>query len=148
MATPFLAHTLTVARTLHPLAVCWKLIVQPRVVAVPVPLTFVPSLQQRMYSPVKELMKRAPLPLSSCMHTSKTVTLNVHEALLPDESVAVHKTVVVPAGNGEPDAGVQIADAPGQLSLKVGEGNVTGTDASLGCTVTARMSAGQIMLGG
>ena len=49
-----------------------------------------------------------------------TETVNVHDAVLPDVSVAVQVTVVVPTGNIEPDAGVQLAVTPGQLSLAVG----------------------------
>ena len=36
-----------------------------------------------------------------------TVTVNVQVALFPKASVAVQVTVVVPTGNGDPDAGTQ-----------------------------------------
>jgi len=39
---------------------------------------------------------------------STTVTVKLALDLLPDASVAVHVTVVVPNGNVEPDAGVHV----------------------------------------
>jgi hypothetical protein len=52
---------------------------------------------------------------------SLTVTVNEHAPVLPESSVAVQVTVVVPLTNAEPDAGVQVtAPTPGQLSLAVG----------------------------
>ena len=48
---------------------------------------------------------------------SLTVTVNEHEAVLLDVSVAVQLTVVVPFGNVLPEAGVQVVVTPGQLSL-------------------------------
>ena len=53
---------------------------------------------------------------------SVTVIVNVHvvSGLFGDASVAVHVTVVTPTGNVDPDAGVQLAVAPGQLSVGVG----------------------------
>ena len=48
--------------------------------------------------------------------------MNVHVEVLPDASVAVHVTVVVPFGKNEPDAGLHIVVTPGQLSLAVGGG--------------------------
>jgi hypothetical protein len=49
-----------------------------------------------------------------------TVTLNEQLVVLPDRSVAVHVTVVVPCVNTQPLAGVQLVVTPGQLSLAVG----------------------------
>jgi hypothetical protein len=60
--------------------------------------------------------------LSSCTQRSKTVTLNVHVAVLPDVSVAVQVTVVVPSGKQLPDGGVQVTTTPGQLSVADGVG--------------------------
>jgi len=40
--------------------------------------------------------------------------------VLPDVSIAVQVTVVVPMGKQVPDGGEQFAVAPGQLSLGVG----------------------------
>jgi hypothetical protein len=52
------------------------------------------------------------------------VTVTVKPQLvdwLPEASVAVQVTAVVPTGNAVPDAGVQEVVTPGQLSLAVGE---------------------------
>ena len=53
---------------------------------------------------------------------SVTVIVNVHvvSGEFGEASVAVHVTVVTPTGNVDPDAGVQLAVAPGQLSVAVG----------------------------
>jgi hypothetical protein len=49
---------------------------------------------------------------------SLTVTVNEAEPLLPCVSVAVQVTVVVPSGNVEPLAGVQVtATTPSMLSV-------------------------------
>jgi hypothetical protein len=53
---------------------------------------------------------------SSWRQTSNTVTLKLQLAVLLDPSVAVHVTVVVPAGKHEPDAGAHATITPGQLS--------------------------------
>ena len=51
---------------------------------------------------------------------SLTVTVNAHEEGLPDASLTVQVTVVVPFWNVEPDAGVQIGTpTPEQLSVAV-----------------------------
>jgi hypothetical protein len=49
---------------------------------------------------------------------SFTVTVNVHVAVFPDVSVAVHVTVVTPTGKAVPDAGTQLTLAE-QLSVTV-----------------------------
>ena len=51
-----------------------------------------------------------------------TVTVKVHVALLPDVSLAVQVTVVVPIAKSEPDGGAQAEVTPGQLSAAVGAG--------------------------
>ncbi len=51
---------------------------------------------------------------------SLTVTVNEHEPVLPDASVAVHVTEVVPCGKNEPDGGEHVTVEPGQLSDAVG----------------------------
>ena len=57
---------------------------------------------------------------------SFTVTVKLHIDILLDESLTVHVTVVVPFGNVDPEAGLQVgAPTPGQLSLTVGAGYVT-----------------------
>ena len=54
---------------------------------------------------------------------SVTVTVNVQLAMLPEESVTVQVTVVVPLGKNEPEAGEQEGvPTPVQLSLTVGAG--------------------------
>ena len=51
-----------------------------------------------------------------------TVTVNEQEASLPEVSRAVHWTVVVPAGNTEPEAGWHVTLALEQWSLAEGAG--------------------------
>jgi hypothetical protein len=77
---------------------------------------------------------------------SLTVTVNEQEAVLPDVSVAVQFTVVVPFGKVEPDAGVQLVVTPGQLSVVVGE-NVTTAEHWPG-SVGFVIGAGQVIVGG
>lgn len=48
--------------------------------------------------------------------TSVTVTLVMQEFMLPEVSVAVQVTGVVPNPNVEPEGGTQLAVTPGQLS--------------------------------
>lgn len=45
--------------------------------------------------------------------------------MLPDVSIAVHVTVVVPTAKLDPEAGLQFTVCPGQLSLLLGVANVT-----------------------
>ena len=52
---------------------------------------------------------------------SLTVTLKLHDAVLPDVSVAVHVTEVVPFGKVDPEGGAQLLVTPGQLSVAVAE---------------------------
>lgn len=51
---------------------------------------------------------------------SLTVTVNEQEAVLPELSVAVQVTVLVPSGKVEPEAGTQLTVAPEQLSVAAG----------------------------
>jgi hypothetical protein len=52
---------------------------------------------------------------------SLTVTVKVHEPILPDASCAVQVTVVAPFENAEPDGGVQFtAPTLEQLSVALG----------------------------
>lgn len=54
---------------------------------------------------------------------SRTVTVNVALPVLPEESVAVHVTVVEPSGKVDPEAGEQTAvRVPSTLSVAVAEG--------------------------
>ena len=50
---------------------------------------------------------------------SLTVTLNEQLAVLPEASVEVHITEVVPTGKVEPDGDEQLVVTPGQLSFDV-----------------------------
>lgn len=59
------------------------------------------------------------------MAASQTVTLKLHEAIAPPESVAVQVTAVVPSGKADPEAGTQTTVAPGQLSTTTGAGKLT-----------------------
>jgi hypothetical protein len=56
------------------------------------------------------------------VQTAITCTVKEQVAVLPDASVAVQLTVVVPSGKQVPDAGVQETVTPGQLSFAVGAG--------------------------
>ena len=54
---------------------------------------------------------------------SLTVTVNEQLAVLPDASLTVQVTVVVPFENVEPDAGIQVGvPTPEQLSVAVALG--------------------------
>ena len=54
---------------------------------------------------------------------SLTVTVNVHEPVLPLASLTLQVTVVVPFGKVEPDAGEQLGlPTPEQLSVAVALG--------------------------
>jgi len=46
--------------------------------------------------------------------------VKLHVVILPDASVALQVTVVVPTLKSEPEAGVQEVVTPGQLSLAIG----------------------------
>ena len=48
---------------------------------------------------------------------SLTVTLNEQVSALPEASVAIQVTVVVPTGNTEPEAGLQVIEVAEQLSV-------------------------------
>jgi hypothetical protein len=52
--------------------------------------------------------------------TSLTVTVKVQEPVLPDASVAVQVTVVVPTGKPDPDAGTHMTVGVPQLSVPAG----------------------------
>ena len=51
-----------------------------------------------------------------------TATVKEQVLVLLAVSLAVQVTVVAPTGNAEPDGGVQLAVAPGQLSVTGGTG--------------------------
>jgi hypothetical protein len=93
----------------------------PVTVVVPRPEYVIPPQHQNQ-SPVAEFQNRTPPLESSWMQTSKVVTTNEQELVLPDASVAVQVTVVMPIGNEDPEGGLQEAVTPGQLSETVGGG--------------------------
>ena len=64
-------------------------------------------------------MKTVPGFESSCKQTLNTPTVKLHEAVLPDISVAVQVTVVAPIAKQEPLGGLQTTLTPGQLSEPV-----------------------------
>ena len=118
----------------------------------PIPVNGVGVLAQKnLYSPVNVLINSLLLGLaSSCRQTLKAVTLNEHVAVLPDASVAVQVTVVVPTGNGVPEGGTHATVTPGQLSVATGGGNVPTADVDIGQVdgATAVTGAGQVIVGG
>ena len=73
--------------------------------------------------------------------------VKVHVAVLPDESVAVQVTVVVPTGKHEFDGGLHTVVTPGQLSVATGAKLAT-THGSLIVAVLAVMLAGHVIAGG
>ena len=76
-----------------------------------------------------------------------TVKVKLHVAVLPELSVFVQVTVVVPCGNVDPDAGVQTVVAPGQLSEAVGAGKVPVALVVSAAPVTVWF-AGHVIVGG
>ena len=54
-------------------------------------------------------------------HQRRDVRVNEQAAVLPEVSVAVQVTVVVPTGKVEADTGLQFDMTPGQLSLAEAE---------------------------
>jgi hypothetical protein len=92
----------------------------PLIVTTPMPVYTVPA-QQNRYSPVVVFTSTTVAALlSSCRHRSKVVTAKLHVAVLPEVSVAVQVTVVVPVGKQLPEAGEHTTVAPGQLSVTTG----------------------------
>ena len=53
------------------------------------------------------------------MHTSKVETVKLQAAVLPDVSVTVQVTVVIPSGKADPDGGLHTMLATPQLSPAV-----------------------------
>src|SRR5689334_867854 len=82
------------------------------------------------------------------MHASHTVTVKLHDAVAPPESVAVQLTVVEPSGNAVPEAGMQTTTTPGQLSVTTGSGKLTMAVVLPGVGAITSRSGGQVMTGG
>jgi len=51
-----------------------------------------------------------------------TVTVNEQVAVSPPDRVTEAVTVVVPIGNVDPEAGLEVTDAPAQSPPAIGEG--------------------------
>src|SRR2546426_4565976 len=77
---------------------------------------------------------------------SLTVTVKLHQAVLPLASVAVQVTVVLPLAKVEPLAGLQLTVWPGQLSAPAGVVKVT-TALHIPGSVDWVMLAGQTIVG-
>src|SRR5262245_30306464 len=77
---------------------------------------------------------------------SFTVTLNEHVAVLPEESVAVHVTVLAPFGKTDPDGGLHTTDETRQLSEAVAVKLATAEDKP--GAAGRLMFAGHVMDGG
>ena len=82
------------------------------------------------------------------MLASQTVTVKLHEAVAPPESVAVQVTVVTPRLKAEPEAGEHTTTAPGQLSTTTGSGKLTMAFIVPGVAEITSLSSGQVMIGG
>lgn len=67
-------------------------------------------------------MNMLPPPLSSTIARSNVLTVKLHDAVFPAESVAVQVTVVTPAGKTDPEAGLHTMLDTAQLSDAVGAG--------------------------
>src|SRR5437762_14155903 len=77
---------------------------------------------------------------------SLTVTVKLHDFVLPQASVATQLTLLAPFGNAEPDAGAHVTFGLGsQLSVAVAL-NVTRAEHWPGSVLTALL-AGQLMVG-
>jgi hypothetical protein len=124
-------------------------------VAEAVPFCEVPQPQKR-YSPVKEFHRIVTARFeSSCNRTSNTVTAKVQVFMLPEVSVALHVTAVVPVGKQKGDVMVvtaplmlvvQLKVTPGQLSVAV-TAKLAVAQGPPGVGVTAVILGGQIMVG-
>ncbi len=77
--------------------------------------------------------------------TVSTVTVKLQLAVLPEVSVAVQVTVVVPIGKVELEAGLQTKPTPGQLSETTGAKVALAPAGQVG---SVTMLAGQVMAGG
>ena len=68
---------------------------------------------------VAALLQTVWLATGFTVGIGRMVTVNVQVAVLPEASVAVPVTVVVPTGKVLPDTGLNTTVTPGQLSLAV-----------------------------
>ena len=94
---------------------------QPRTFTVPTPVAVTTPPQQNWYSPVCALNSTTfPGFDSSCRQPVHTFTANEQVAVLPEASVAVQVTLVVPAEKTDPEGGTHATVTPGQLSETAG----------------------------
>src|SRR5947209_19520935 len=77
---------------------------------------------------------------------SVTMTLKAQMAVLPEASVAVQFTVLVPVGKDAPLGGVHTLRTPGQLSTLRGENTTVAVDCPVLTSIA--ISFGQVMTGG
>jgi hypothetical protein len=63
--------------------------------------------------------------LASCGTGAPTVTVKLHDAVACAASVAVHRTVVVPTGNTDADAGLQLVCTGATPPVATGAAKVT-----------------------
>src|ERR1043166_800135 len=75
-----------------------------------------------------------------------TMTLKVQLVVLPEPSVAVQVTVLVPMGKIEPLGGLQLVVTPEQLSLAVGE-KFTARPLQIDGSALVVMLAGVVIVG-
>ena len=104
---------------------CVKLITPFFMLIVPTPLVVCPPQHIRYVpfsGPVEMNCIELPGLDSSAMHTSNTITVKLHCALLPAVSVTTHVTVLVPNGKALPLGGLQTTLATPQLSAVIGGG--------------------------
>src|SRR5207249_6287218 len=84
------------------------------------PVTGLPNATTlAVHSPGAALTVIGAGQLSEGRSVSLTVTVKLQLELLPDASVAVHTTLVVPFGKLDPDAGTHTIEPPAQLSVNV-----------------------------
>src|SRR5204862_36871 len=90
--------------------------------------------------------------LATGFSSSLTVTVKAQVVVLPLASMAVQLTVVVPSGNIEPLAGLQLMLEPGQLSLALAAKVTCAWQSPLTLSapvlVVVVMLAGQVAVGG
>ena len=86
--------------------------------------------------------------VSSCRQKLNTVNVDVQVEMLPEVSVAVQVTVVVPTGNGEPEGGLQENDCRPQLSVALAV-KLTVALVAMGHEAVAAVAMfGQVTVGG
>jgi hypothetical protein len=105
---------------------CWNVEPEAGAQAVVTPAQLSPAVGEYVTTcehwPGAELVVMLPGQVIVGAWLSVTVTLKLHEPTLPEESVTVQLTGVVPVRKVEPDAGTHTTDpTPEQLSLTLGE---------------------------